>query len=224
MPDFPTSQVELIDQRIDQSLVKPTKMGTVQDRETDTARAIVTFDGGAGVGQPVKCFENVVVDIGDRVGLAKLEGEWIIIGSYTPRLWGDVLVGVVLASGNTTTSATFVDVPSSPSASVVKYRDVTQLQLFIGITMTTTVSPTVVEIAANVALPDGTNFDQVMYHRALNAPNDHRDLSGGLTTVGLTLPGGGYAITARWRRLSGSGTLTMDSNDSCTVWAREVLV
>jgi hypothetical protein len=222
--NFSEAQVSLIDQRIDDAQRRVTKMGTVQDREGATARAIVSFDGSSGVGQPVKCLETVVVDIGDRVAMAKVEGEWVIIGSYQPRLWGDSLSGLQMSSTSTTTSATFVDMPTSPRATLAKYRDATQLQIFVACSMTTTVNPTVVEVGGMITLPDATTSDQVLFKRAINAASDHRDMSGGITTPGLTLPAGAYTVTARWRRVSGTGTLTMDSNDGVTVWAREVVI
>lgn len=223
MPDYPTSLINLIDQRIDQSALKPTKMGTVQDRTGSNAIAVVSFDGGSGVGQPVKCFENVVVDIGDRVGMCKLEGEWVIVGSYTPREWGDILVGLDIGSTLTMTSASFVDMPSSPKANFVKYRDSTQLQIWIAFSCYTTVQPTVFEVGANITLPDASQFDQTLYHRVLHIVNTHQDHMGGITTPGLTLPAGGYSVTGRWRRTTGTGVMTMDVNDSCTIHVKEVV-
>jgi hypothetical protein len=222
MPSYSESQIALIDSRIDQATVKAQKMGTVQDREFGTARAIVVFDGSAGTGQSVKCFETVTVDVGDRVGLVKFEGEWIIVGSYTPRHMADVLLGVDMSSTNSTAVATYTDVPTSPRVNFVKTRDVTQLQLFIAISMYCGTSPTVAGVGVNITLPDGSNFDQELYHRAINAANDHREMVGGITTPGLTLPGGGYSVVARWRRISG-GTLFMDANDSCTLHVKEVV-
>jgi hypothetical protein len=222
--DYPTALLNLIDQRIDQSLVRPTKMGTVQSRDSATALATVAFDGGSGIGQPVKCFESVVVDVGDRVGLIKFEGEWVIIGNYTARaFWGEQMNSFT-GVGNTT-SASFGDIPGTPRIQVTKYRDATQFEIFMALSMTSTVTATVVELAATLAYPDGlTTVDQVLFRRAINAATDHRDMSGGLTTPGLTLPGGAYSITGRWRRVSGTGTLATDGNDSCTLWAREVTV
>ena len=224
MPDYPTSLVNLIDQRVDEASPKPVKMATVQSRDSTSALAIVAFDGGSGVGQGVKCFESVVVDVGDRVGVIKFEGEWVIVGNYTLRFFGEQMGGFGGSAGNTTSSS-FADIPGTPRVQVTKYRDNTQFQIFLAQSMTSTVAATVVELAATIAYPDGvTTVDQVLYHRAINATADHRDMSGGLTTPGLTLPGGAYSITARWRRVSGTGTLATDGNDSTTLWVREVSV
>jgi hypothetical protein len=115
-------------------------------------------------------------------------------------------------------------VPTSPKANFAKYRDVTQIQIHINISMYSTVASTVVEIGGGLIFPDATQTDLAIFHRAFNAATDHRDIGGGITTPGLTLPAGSYSVVARWRRVSGTGTLTMDANDSCTVWAREVIL
>lgn len=223
LPDYPAALVNLIDQRIDQATPKPVKMGTVQSRDSDSALATVAFDGGSGVGQPVKCFESVIVDVGDRVGLIKFEGEWVIVGNYTVRFFGEQM-GAFTGSG-TTTSSSFADIPGTPRIAVTKYRDNTQFQIFMAVSMTSSATATVVELAGTIAYPDGvTTVDQVLFHRALNTVSLHQDLVGGVTTPGLTLPGGAYSITGRWRRVSGTGTLSYDSNDSTTLWTREVSV
>lgn len=223
MPDFPTATVQLIDERIDQSQLRPTKMGTVQDRESGTARAVVSFDGSSGLAQPVKCFETVVVDIGDRVGLIKFEGEWIIVGNYTGRSLGEALIGVNLSSQTDITSATFVDMPTSPTAVLVKQRDATQIAVLLGCSVFASDAVTDMEIGVNLASADGTISTDV-------AITDWGHVAGpGLmsmvvagTTTALTLPGGqAYAIIGRWRKTAG-GTLSMNGHGNIFIQAREV--
>lgn len=221
---YGASLINLIDQRIDHAQVKPTKMGTVLDRDSASARATVSLDGSSGVPQPVKCFESVVIDVGDRVGLIRFEGEWIIVGNYTPTTWADVLIGAQFISGNTT-SGTFVDMPGSPSVAFVKVRDSTQLQLTLGVAWYAAgmTGSGVTEFAYLIRYPDGvTTLDLLIIRRGVNLATTHADTYGGLTTV-LTLPAGGYSITARWRRVSGNGTLTVDANDQITMHVKEVI-
>lgn len=224
MPSYATALVQLIDDRIDRAQLKPTKMGTVQEREGGTARVIVTFDGGSGVGQPVKCFETVVVDIGDRVGLIKFEGEWIVVGNYTPRTLGDSLSLNNVVSTGTTTSATYVDMPGSPGTTFAKYRDATQLQLILMGSAFSDATSTSMDLAVLLTLPDTTTIDQPLFDFRFNTAGVHTTFAGGITTPGLTLPAGPYTAIGRWRRPAGSGVLTMDSSDSVTVWVREVPV
>lgn len=220
---YGASLVSLIDGRIDAAQVKPTKMGTVIDRSTTGARATVSLDGSSGIPQPVKCFETVVIDVGDRVGLIRFEGEWIIVGNYTLRTLGDALTCVNIVSTASTTSATLVDMPTSPSATIFKYRDTTQLQIIVAPSLYCTTATIVVEIGVNITFPDGTTSAIVLYRKALNSVNLHQDLYGGTQTAG-TYPAGQYVATAQWRRLSGTGTATIDVNDSVTVHLKEVVV
>lgn len=224
MPDnYGASLIELIDRRIDQSALKPTKMGTVVSRESATALATVSFDGGSGIAQPVKCFDSVIVNQGDRVGLIKFEGDWAIVGNYTPRTLGDQFTSVQFASGNTTTSATFVDMPAGAALTIFKVKDVTQFQIRIGISGFTTVANTGFSVGANIENSDGSiNTDVTLYQRAFNAAFEHHDWTGGVKTA-LTLPSDSYAITGRWLRRSGTGTLTMNSDNGVWIHVKEVI-
>lgn len=220
--DYAASLVSLVDQRIDQAQLKPTKMGTVEARETDTARCLVTFDGTSGIAQPVKCFESVVVDTGDRVGLIKYEGEWVITGNYTPRTWADEMVFFQFSSSTAITGSSFVDMPSSPTASFTKARDSTQLQIEMSLSLRSDTATSTIEVGALITFPDATTTDQVLFHRIiLVTAGAHFDCHGGVTTA-LTLPAGPYGVTGRWRRSSGTGSPTIDSNDSITIHAKEV--
>jgi hypothetical protein len=226
MPDYPTSLLAVIDSRIADGAAWPTKMGTVAWRSPGISvgspyTATVAFDGSSGTAQPVKCFESVIVDVGDRVGLIKYEGEWIITGNYTLHTLGtgEVNFGFSITS---TSSATFVDMPSSPTATIMKWRDSTKLRIFIALSLTVSVTGTVPEIGTSVESFDGTvAYDEAIIHRAVNAAGDHRDMSGCITTPVLA-GGQTYGITARWRRLSGTGNLTVDLNDTVSIDVREV--
>jgi hypothetical protein len=207
----------------------PAKMGTVQWRSTgalagDPGMYAVTviFDGSGGTAQEVKCFESVIVDEGDRVGVIRYEGEWIVTGNYRLRTLADASLRLQYGTSSGTTSATFVDMPSSPTASPIKVRDYTLFRISIDLSLTSTVTGTVVELGAYVASVDGTvAYDEVICKRAINAAGDHREIGGWTTTAALV--GGGYAVTGRWRRVSGTGTLNMDANDGVHLRVQEVV-
>jgi hypothetical protein len=219
---YGADEIQLIDQRIDAAQVKAQKMGTVVTRDSTSPLVVVSFDGSSGIGQPAKCFETVVVDVGDRVGLIRFEGEWIVVGNYTARTWADELVGFAFTSTSTYSLATFADMPSSPAASFVKARDSTQLQIRLNLSCrSATAASTIGEFGLLITFPDATTLDQVVFRRVFNTADAHQDMSAGLTT-NLTLPAGPYGLTARWRRVSGSGTLTVDVNDSVTMGVKEV--
>lgn len=230
MPDYPTSQVQLIDSRIADAARRPARMGTVQWRspgdlagEPGMYAVGVTFDGSSGTAQPVKCFESVLVAEGDKVGVIRYEDDLIITGNYTLRTLGDASYDASFAAG-TTTSASFVDMPGSPTAFMpIKYRDATLLRATLHFSLTSTATATVVEFACFIQSSDGSiSYDEIIGHRAINEANSHRDLGGWSDTAAL--PGGqSYAITGRWRRVSGAGTLTTDANDACYIRVQEVV-
>jgi len=223
MPDYAAALLALIDSRIRGSLAVPTKMGTVVTRETATALATVALDGSSGVPQPVKCFETTVIDLGDRVGLVKFEGDWVVVANYTPRMWADGLFGTQFGTTGTTTSSSFADLPGSPKVNVTKMRDVTQFQIEITVSAQSTAVSTSIEVAANILSTDGTvNTDLALYTASFDTASVHRTLKGGLTTA-LTLPGGGYSVVGRWRRSAGTGTPTINTNDNVMIRVREVL-
>jgi hypothetical protein len=231
MPTYPESQLELIDSRVRLGMARLTKMGTVAWRSSGSLAgdpgmyaASVVFDGSSGTAQPVKCFESVIVDIGDRVGVVRFESEWIIVSNYTLRTLGDASYEAPGANGGTTASATYVDMPGSPSAILnTKYRDDTLLRISMGVSMYSTAVTTIIEIAAYVASTDGSiAYDQRVIKFGINPANEHTDATGWTTSA--PLPGGvGYAVTGRWRRVSGTGTMTTDGNDHCYIRVEEVV-
>lgn len=223
MPNYGEAHAALIQAVVDDSKVVAQKMGTVVSRATAGAAAVVSFDGSSGLGQPVKCFESVVVAPGDRVGLIKFEGDWVIVGNYSTTLWADGLQGFAFTSTSTTTSATFVDMPGSPTIAVQKARDVTQFQLNIQLSCrSAAAASTIMEFSFLIHLPDGvTTYESAIIRRVFNTADAHQDMAGGVTT-NLTLPAGAYTLTARWRRVSGTGTPTTDVNDSVTMRVKEV--
>jgi hypothetical protein len=222
MPAYGDDLLALIDARVDAAAPRVTKMGSVVGRDTIGARCLVTLDGSSGVAQPVKCPESVIVSVGDRVGLVKYESDWIITVNYTLWTLTNAMNGFQWVSAQTTTSATFVDMPSSPSVEFVKNRDNTFLRIWVGLSLYATVANTVFHIGMHLASNDGAiSYDEDMYHRAINEANSHRDSSGWITTGALAA--NSYTATARWLRTSGTGTLTTDSNDSISMHIIEVV-
>lgn len=229
MPDMATAQAELLREAAPGAPLVA-KMGQVVSRSPGTlaggaaADVMVAFDGGSGTAQPVKCFESVIVAEGDSVGLVKFQDDWIIVGNYTLRTLADAATILEWGSVANTTSATFVDMPSSPTVDLTKRRDATVLRVEVSLSLwVATSAPTVFELAVYVASGDGSvGYDEILFHRAMNATSDHRDWTGWTTTAALH-GDDTYAVTARWRRVSGTGTLTVDTNDSISMSVREVV-
>jgi hypothetical protein len=223
MPGFGQQMAALINDQVDAGQSVSAKMGTVLSRETASARAIVSFDGSSGVGQPVKCFETVICDVGDRVGLLKIEGDWIIAGNYTLRTLCDEFMSIQYTSTTTTSSATFVDMPTGTSLPIVKVKDATNLRIFMTCSLSATTTSVLFTIGANITNADGSiSSDVNCIVRAFNPASTHQDWSGG-TVTSLSLPAGSYTITGRWLKRSGTGNLSVNTDDGVTIAVKEVV-
>jgi hypothetical protein len=222
MPAYADSQVALIDDRIIQAQTRFEKMGTVVGRDGTGPGCEVILDGSSGVPSPVKCFENVIVVAGDRVGLIKYEGEWIVTGNYTLRTLADEVFSFDFTSSVNNTSATYVDMPSSPAVSLTKMRDTTNLRLHVDFSCWTSVAATSVKVGLHVQSADASvTFDQDMRLFTLNTAAKH-DMVTATRQTAATLPAGGYTVTGRWLRFGGTGNLTTDTSDSVQIEVREV--
>jgi len=81
--------LNIIDQRIRAHAERITAMGTVQSRDPDGVRAMVTLDGST-VAVPVKVIAGLRVLPDDRVGLVRFGSDWVVAISF----------GVAAASAN----------------------------------------------------------------------------------------------------------------------------
>lgn len=222
MPDYPEAMRQIIDERVAADRRTVTKMGTVQSRDSTGVRAEVALDGSSGVPQPVKCFESVVVDPGDRVGLVKFESDWIIVGNYSLRGLGKGHTTFEWGSLSSTTSASYVDMPSSPEVAFAKYRDSTLLRLRCMVSAYVVTSGfTVMKVGYRLRDGDTIDYDEDVARFDLVSTNNHYGWGGIATTAAL--PAGNYTATARWVRVSGSGTLTVDAQDLIHMEAEEVI-
>lgn len=214
-----------IDDRIRAAQVTVLKMGTVVDRDSAGARVSVIFDGGSGVAQPVKCLEDVIVFGGDRVGLVKFESDWVIVGNYTLRRLGDSLTSFQFTATTTgPTTSTLVDMPSSPTCILHKWRDETVVRVELQVScLVITSGNTSIQFGMHVASDDGvTAYDEIMFTRVFNTAGVHGDVGGAINTGAL--PGNmNYALTVRWARTGGSGTPEVSVSDSVSIQAREVV-
>ncbi len=223
MADFATSNLNLIDERVRAGLRLVTKMGTVTARDTTGARAMVTMDGSSGVPLPAKCFETVVVQDGDRVGLVRFESDWIIVGNYTLRTLGTAHYVQEFSSNGTVTSATYIDISSSPTVVATKYRDTTQFRVRLSMSMYATATVSIFYIGVRFNEPlTGTSFDMNIIRWPFHVANVHIGNSGTITTVG-SIPAGTWTITGRWLRISGTGVGTVNSDDQISIEAEEVV-
>lgn len=222
MPDYATSMLAIIRDEVSAGRPVVAKMGTVASRDTTGPRATVVFDGSSGTAQPVKCFENVVIAPGDRVGLIRYESEWIVTGNYSPTGLAYGHLAFTFAAQTDSTSATYVDMPSSPTVTYEKMRDDTLMEFHVEFSMRNSVSTVTTKLGLRVTASDGSiDYDQDVRQYAVNAINIHTTIVGTVRAA-AGHPAGGYIATGRWMRTFGTDVMRVDTNDVMMITAREV--
>jgi hypothetical protein len=131
--------------------------------------------------------------------------------------WQQVVTGVLqLVPGTkSTTSATYVDVDATNAKiSFVKQNASTQLIIDIGMSLYSTATNTGFLIGIN----DGTT-DYDVINGFINPASSHSYPSGTIAIAGLAA--GTYTLKLRWKRRSGSGTLTTGADDNISIRVEE---
>jgi hypothetical protein len=221
--------LSIIDARIAAARLKTVDLGTIQDRDAVGPGATCVFDGTSDA-QPVKVPGHVHAFGGDRVVLILVKGNWVVEGTFNRRQLAESNVRVFGPSpSQTTTSATFVDMPgaTTPSVAFLKRYDLTAVRFGLLAHMFVTVQPTVVQTAVRIAGTTGTDtastftpIDVVSGQLNFNVTGTHLPLAGWARAV--SIPAGSYTLTARWRRISGTGVLTVDQNDLIALEVDEI--
>lgn len=115
-----------------------------------------------------------------------------------------------------TTSGTYVDVTSA-SKSFAKIAAAADSDLIVQVSLAcyATVAPTVVKIGVNV---NGVDTDVSLM--PINTANAHTALPTGAARI-TGLAAGTYTVKVRALRVSGTGTVTIDTNDTVTMVIQE---
>jgi len=120
-------------------------------------------------------------------------------------------------AGNTT-SATFVDVPGSPTLSITKKypASLTHIKATLSIGAFSSAVNTGVAFALLISSVDR----QILGSLLINTANAHTYFSGTILLTGL--PVGVVTAVIRWRRVSGAGLVQIDGNDWTSLTFDEV--
>jgi hypothetical protein len=221
---FPTEAPELFSVGT-QSIVERSKhLGLVWTRRlatvvsaTDPANAVIMFDGDTVNEAAVSMLGVLPVGARVYVDIVPPGGNFIVGMASTvanPLFFGAVNRTAALASG-TTTSATFVDLPGSPSITLTKAYTQTRIRIDLHCIFYSTLANTGASFGVNI---DGT--DGGVCSRVVNAANTYAQASG--TAIFPFAVSGSLVITGRWLRYVGGGTLTTDGNAWFSVTAQEV--
>lgn len=218
--------IRIIDERIAAGRLKSFDFGTVQDRDTTGPGATVVFDGSPDAA-PVKVPGHVHCFGGDRVVLVRVKGTWVVLGTFNRRQLSEAFsrfFGPTTAA--TYAGATFADQPAAATISFKKRYDLTATRFELVTNMSVSVTPTNIATAVRVAGAPGTDTaltytptDFVITQQVFNQTG-HFPVMGSTRTPAI--PSGDYTITARWRRISGTGNLTQDGNDAVNIEVDEI--
>lgn len=208
--------IALIDQRIRAHTRRERAVATVQNRDTTGPGALAVFDGSS-VGVPVKVLGNVFCKPGDRVVVDLYGSEWIVTGSFTATTFGEasrLLFGLPFATGSLM-SPFYVDLSEFGALTFSKAFDETYIRIGMRASGYVSVAPTRASWAARITQIAGVTpypaTDHTVCILEYNTASVHQGVYSAYRIVGV--PAGTYEITMRWRRDSGAGGITSDTND-----------
>ena len=141
-------------------------------------------------------------NVGNPIVIGALQSSYVnlIAGNYT---------NLALSSG-TTTSSSFADFPGTVSFSGTKNYESTFLIFRYFASCYSTAVNTAVTMSCE--LDSGSTTDYTIGSFYFNTASQHHSFSSFYKQSGIS--SGTYTFTLRWKRSSGAGTLTTDSNDS----------
>lgn len=132
-----------------------------------------------------------------------------------------LLAGTHAATGNTTTSVTFVDAPANTGGPLYfnKALSGTSILLKYHAQISCTGATATAEMAIAIGNAPAGTFDQVIAFLPLTTVGQVYHISG-ITTVSVA--DGTYELKPRWRVAAGAGTLSLASGSNFSLWAQEV--
>lgn len=189
---------------------------TVVDADTPA----VTFDSDTSdTATPVVNMVALPL-VNDRVFVVTVPpaGNYMIgrVPLLDPARFGSCIYCPQNPGSGTTTSAAFANLPGTPTCTVVKAYDATDLLVDARIATLSTLANTSVEVAVNV-----NSTDYLIWHMVHNPANTHDAYGGVIRIAGLAA--GSWTLTGRWRRPAGGGTITMNADDYFNVSVQEVM-
>lgn len=131
------------------------------------------------------------------------------------NLTGQVLSALIGAG--TTTSSSYANMPATSSVNITKASASTRLRIEFAVTTFVTVASTIVQFGVSV---NGTDYD--ISRLFFNPASTHESCPTGVVYIS-GLAASVWTVQARWKRISGTGTVTTDANDWITLDAQEVL-
>lgn len=207
--------IRLIDQRVRSLSVSSRRKGTISTRDTTGSWAAVRLDGDDSA-VPMLVQGHVFCQEGDRVTCDLYGTEWVVTGSLSATVYGYAEDRWSAATEGPMTSATFVDVTTSTPVTFTKYYDLTVVQIENHVASFVSVVNTQVQWGLRfTATNAGSGYAAADYNTALHwhSSTGHESDEGGQRVGGGLVPAGSYTVQQRWRRVTGTGGVSINSAD-----------
>jgi len=208
----------LVDRSKSLGLVWTRRLATVIGAATDPANVSIMFDADTINTTAVSMLGQLPANTRVYVDMVPPAANFIV-GLATQEV-NSTFLGASSTNSNfaagTTTSATYVDLPGPPTVTIAKAYTDTRLFIALTATLTSTLANTSVRFAVNIAGVGDGDIAQLV----INPANTHLQVAG--SAVFPASVSGSVAVTGRWRRVAGGGTLTTGTDDWISISVMEV--
>lgn len=210
----------LIDDRVRRALTRDLRPGTFAERTGDAAGTAVMDQDTTAIS--VLIGGDVLVSPGDRVMLARVGSTWVVVLSLAAQ-WPAEVQYEYTAGGETTVTSVYADAPGIPAVAnrtIVKARTSSSLIARVDATAFSTLAST--ELRWAVLLTDldvGTTYGPTLIASWFSG-DPNRTPHGRQVKVN-NIPAGRYDAKLQWARQTGTGVITMNTDDRYTFNIRE---
>jgi hypothetical protein len=215
--------LRLIDSRIEAGRARTEAFGTCVSRNGSGSVGYVIFDGSQ-TPVPVKVAGYVVLRPAMRCMLAKFGTVWVVVGTFAAPALGRASLFAFCSGAQTTVLGSFADHPGLSAFTFTKYHDNTIIDTTIAVSGFSTAVSTAcrwalrfTQTSGDIAYTPADLGANQIYWSTANV-RQYATVSYDNTAA---IPAGVYSVRLRWRRDTGSGTVTNSSDDLYSVRMRE---
>lgn len=214
----------LVEQAKRLGLTWDVRQATVTNGENPAA-VLAILDGDTQPIGMVSTIGSLLTDARVYVVVVPPAGNFIFgIATLGPIVNNVACTNIFGMSAGTTTSATFVTMPGTPTVALTKSSPNSGMKIDLAGTFFSTV--------ASAGLVVGVSLDVIATDETITAVSNTNSSLGNHTTFAghilldaatVSMPAGAYTLTGIWRRSAGTGTLNVDSGDVWSCCVEEVI-
>lgn len=200
-------------------------VGSVSTVDAATLRCTVTIDGS---GVPMECIlaaHTMLAQVNDRVGIQLFGSQWVVMVILnTARGLGEMAV-TDLAIADTYAGGSFASIAGVSTGTITRYRSTTRIVCGLSCTWFSTAINTGAEFALRFS-QGGFSFTKTLAREQKTPASSRSGATSGwgeIASSSLSGVTGAITVTLQWRLFTGGGTLSVDSNDGASFWAKETI-